>query len=162
MFTIYQAAKYSSAPHKLGFCGPRKDCSEILQSKNKRQIKKLLKQFKGVKFYCRQIAKANQIKDIFREDVLEAYWLGNDLLKKAQYQNGGYPHHSYHVWCRQPFNPEIKLNDKLKRICQVSAKKIGDDYYSFHWKQKVQKLNKKQLKNLKYYTKINKCLKNPS
>lgn len=162
MFTLFHAAKYSSTPHKLGFCGPKKNCADVLAGKNKQEIKKLLSKFIGVKHYCTQIAKANKIKDIFREDVLEAYWLGNDLLKAAQYKNGGYPHHSYHVWCRKPFNPQIKLNDQLKKICQVSARKIGAHYYSFHWKQKIQKLNQTQLKNLKYYTKINKCLKNPN
>ncbi len=154
MFTIFDAAKYSLTPHQLGFCGPKKDCTNIFQGKNKAEIKKEMKKFYGVMHYCKQIAKANKIKDPLDERVLEAYWLGNDLLKKAQYKNGGYPHHSYHVWCRAPFNPDIKLTDKMRRLCQVSCR----SGYTYHWKTKIQKINKTQLKNLKYYTKINKCL----
>lgn len=156
MFSLQHACKYSLTPHELGFCGPKKNCSEILQkSKNKKQIKSTLKKFPAVYHYCKEIAKANKIKDSLREDVLEAYWIGNDLLKKAQYKNGGYPHHSYHVWQDEPFNPDIKLTAKLKAICQVSIK----NGYSYHWKQKIQKLNKQQIENLKYYNKINRCLK---
>ena len=90
---------------------------------------------------------------------MEAYWIGNELLEKAQYKNGGYPHHSYHVWQDKPFNKDIKLTEKLKNICEISVKKIGDNYYTYHWKQKIQKLNQTQVKNLKYYNKINCSLK---
>ena len=159
MFKIYDAARYSVTPHQLGFCGPSVNCSKVLLGNNENKIKSTLKKFPAVIYYCRQIAKANKIKDPLREDVLEAYWIGNDLLKKAQYKNGGYPHHSYHVWQDEPFNKDVKLTAKMKEICQVTAKKKGDNYYSYHWKKKVQKLNQTQVKNLKYYTKINKWLK---
>lgn len=165
MFTLREACRYSLVPHQLGFCGPTKDCSKILadyiNQKNisRKQIKKILKQFKAVYFYCRKIAGANQIKDPLSSQVLEAYWIGNDLLPKARYKNGGYPHHSYHVWQAVPFNPAIKLTERLKKLCQVSAKKAGSNYYAYHWGKRIQKLNKNQIKNLKYYTEINQCLK---
>lgn len=159
MFTIRQACRFSLVPHELGFCGPRKNCSLILKNyinkknNNKEEIKKILKQFKAVYFYCRQIAKKNNIKDPLSDEVLEAYWLGNDLLKKARYKNGGYPHHSYHVWQAKPFNKAIKLTDKMKKLCAVSIKKG----YANHWKKRIMKLNKEQIKNLRYYNRINKC-----
>ncbi len=156
MFTIFDAAKYSIVPHDLGLCGPQENCSLILQGKNKKKIREVFEKFTPVVHYCKYIAKANGIKDYFDDRVLEAYWLGNDLLKKAQYKDGGYPHHSYHVWCCDPFNPAIKLNNKLKKICEVSVRQG----YTYHWKRKIQKINKTQLKNLKYYTNINRCLKN--
>ncbi|MDD3887397.1 MAG: DUF6390 family protein [Patescibacteria group bacterium] len=164
MFTLQDACRYSLVPHRLGLCGPKKSCADIfvnysLKGKgNKKEIKKILKNFKAVYFYCKQIAKANKISDPLSEEVLEAYWIGNDLLEKAKYENNGYPHHSYHVWQAKPFNPKIKLNDKLKRICQISIRKIGKNYYSFHWKEKIQKLDKIQMKNLRYYNRINKNL----
>ncbi|MBU0732305.1 hypothetical protein KKC88_05505 [Patescibacteria group bacterium] len=159
MFTLQDAARYSITPHNLGFCGPATNCSEVLLKGSDKEIKKILLKFPAVIYYCRQIAKANSINDPLREDVLEAYWLGNDLLKKAQYKNGGFPHHSYHVWQDKPFNENIILTEKMKEICQVTARKIGDHYYADHWKEKVQKLNQTQVNNLKYYTKINKWLK---
>ena len=159
MFTLFDAASYAITPHDLGFCGPQKNCSAVLKGKNKAEIKKILNKFVGVKYYCGQIAKANKIKNIFDSQVLEAYWIGNELLKAAQYKNGGYPHHSFHVWQDKPFNENINLTEKMKEMCQVTAKKRGDNYYSFHWGKKVQKLNQNQLKNLRYYTKVNKWLK---
>ena len=165
MFTLKDAAGYSLVPHELGFCGPDQDCSQIFQdyidgkTEDKKQIKNLLKKFPAVYFYCKQIAKANNLKDPLSDKVLEAYWIGNDLLKKAQYKNEGYPHHSYHVWQDEPFNKEVKLTKKLKDICEISVKKIGNNYYTYHWKQQIQKLNQIQVKNLKYYNKINRTLK---
>jgi len=162
MFTLKDACKYSLIPRQLGLCGPEGNCSEEFEnfiegrSFDEEKIKKILKKFKPVYFYCQRIAKANGIKDVLAEKVLEAYWVGNDLLEKAKYKNGYYPHHSYHVWQCKPFNPDIKLTDKMKDICQVSARKIGNNYYSYHWKKRIQKLNKKQVNNLRYYTKINK------
>lgn len=155
MFTIKDAGKYSVTPHELGFCGPAENCSEVLLKGSDREIKKVLEKFPAVIFYTKQIAKANNIEDYLREDVLEAYWLGNDLLNKAQYENGGYPHHSYHVWQDEPFNKKIALTEKMKALCQVTVK----DNYSYHWKKRVQKLDKMQLINLRHYNKINRCLK---
>ena len=164
MFTLKDAARYSLVPHELGFCGPNQDCTRIFQDylddqdNDKKKIKDLLKKFPAVYFYCKQIAKANNLGDPLSDRVLEAYWIGNDLLKKAQYKNGGYPHHSYHVWQDKPFNRDIKLTKKLKNICEISVKKQGNNYYSFHWKQKIKKLNQTQVSNLRYYNKINKEL----
>ena len=158
MFKIRDAASYSIVPHALGFCGPENDCSEVLLKGSDKEIKKIFLQFPAVIFYTRQIARANDIGDPLREDVLEAYWIGNDLLKKAQYKNGGFPHHSYHVWQDEPFNKDIKLTGKMKELCEVSVKKMGKNNFAYHWKKKIQKLNQKQVKNLKYYNKINQNL----
>lgn len=159
MFTIKDAARYSVKPHELGFCGPTADCADILRGDDEKKIKSTLRRFPAVIRYCRRIAKANNIKDPLREDVLEAYWLGNDLLKKARYENGGYPHHSYHVWQEEPFNQDIVLTEKMKNICQVTATKVRRDYWAFHWEERVQKLDGRQVKNLRHYTKINRWLK---
>ncbi len=164
MFTLKDACKYSLVPHRLGFCGPNEDCSETFlnyiegRSSNIAEIKEILKKFKPVYYYCKRIAKSNGTKDPMDERVLEAYWIGNDLLRKARYKNGGYLHHSYHVWQRKPFNPDIKLTDRMKRICQISVRRVGNNYYAYHWKERIQRLNKEQVENLKYYTKANKCL----
>jgi len=46
-----------------------------------------LLQFEGAVPYLRLIALANGIKDEFDLRVVEAYWLGNDLLKKVSDKN---------------------------------------------------------------------------
>jgi hypothetical protein len=103
-------------PHKLGLCGPKKDCSKDFlayitgKSKNKKKIEKYFEQFAAVNFYCRKYAKKNKTRKIFSNKALQKYWRG-----------GG---HNYHVWHENPFNTEIKMTRKLKEICQVSQGKI--------------------------------------
>lgn len=140
MFILRDACRYSLVPHQLGFCGPKKDCAKILlafikgKNKNKKQIKKILRQFKAVYSHCQRIAKVYGIKDPLDEKILEIYWLGGV--------------HNYHVWREKPFNKKIKLTERLKKLCQVSVKKIGKNYYTYHWGKRIQKINKRQAENL--------------
>ncbi|MFH0818545.1 MAG: DUF6390 family protein [Patescibacteria group bacterium] len=143
MFTLKTACRYSVIPHNLGLCGPKKNCSIILLGKNKNKIKEKLKEFPAVYYYCREIAKQLKIKDPLDDRVLEVYWLGGV--------------HNYHVWKKQPFNKAIKMTNRMREVCEVSVKKIGANYYTYHWEKKIQRINIKQAKNLNY---INKCLKN--
>jgi len=61
----------------LGYCGPKFLACD----------KSSLLQFEGAVPYLRLIAQANNIKDEFDARVVEAYWLGNDLLKKVSDKN---------------------------------------------------------------------------
>ena len=145
MFTLKDACHYSVIPHNLGLCGPKRKCSKILLGNNEKKIKSVLKEFPAVYYYCKKIAKDLKIKDPLDDRVLEVYWLGGI--------------HNYHVWKKQPFNKAIKMTDKMREVCAVSVKKIENNYYTFHWGKKIQKINGPQAKNLIY---INKCLKNQS
>ena len=122
-----QFAKYAFAPNKLRYCGPdgNRDIFHycVAQESDKGLIE-LLKGFEGAFPYLQLIAKANKIKDPFDEKVVEAYWIGNDLLNNVktndfyeQLKNrfskkidqkmmnwllpkpaeGAKPHHSFHV-----------------------------------------------------------------
>ena len=122
-----QFAKYAYAPNKLRYCGPdgNRDIFDycVAQESDKGLIE-LLKGFEGAFPYLKLIAKANKIKDPFDERVVEAYWIGNDLLNNVktndfyeQLKNrfskkidqkmmkwllpkpaeGAKPHHSFHV-----------------------------------------------------------------
>ncbi len=93
-------AKYAFPPNLLQLCGPKesRDIFEILAKADKdlsasAELKKLLLQFEGAIPYLRLIAAANGIKDLFDLRVVEAYWLGNDLLKNVRaaelYKNVG-------------------------------------------------------------------------
>lgn len=140
MFTLKEACRYSIEPHRLGLCGPRKDCTAILKKHRNRLI---LKKFPAVYHYCKIIAKQEKIKNPLADRVLEIYWLGGI--------------HNYHVWLEKPFNKKIKLTRKLKKLCQVSVKKINNQYYTCHWGKRIQKINPEQAK---YLILINKCLEN--
>jgi len=138
MFTLKDACCYSIEPHKLGLCGPQKNCVNILKKHRNRRI---LKEFPAVYHYCKIIAKQRKIKNPLADEVLEIYWLGGI--------------HNYHVWRQKPFNKKIKLTNKLKSLCQVSVKKINNKYYTYHWGKKIQSISKTQAQ---YLNELNKCL----
>lgn len=126
---IIRCGRYSFGPNRLHYCGPdaNKELRDLIDSgENKFSLSSLLKQFKTLFPYLRYIAEINKIKDPFDSRVVEAYWLGNELLDnvsvKNLYQflveglrvkdklknnefrwleekikNGAVPHHSFHV-----------------------------------------------------------------
>ncbi|MDD5032957.1 MAG: DUF6390 family protein [Candidatus Pacebacteria bacterium] len=69
--------KYALPPNVLGYCGPE---GLSAQKNNAEELRNLLSRFEGAVPYLRLIALSNGIKDEFDERVVEAYWLGNDLL----------------------------------------------------------------------------------
>lgn len=83
-------AKYAFPPNFLQLCGPRENnvIFEILTDGEFRrdvgELKEALLQFEGAVPYLRLIAETNGIKDIFDSNVVEAYWLGNNFLKKVE------------------------------------------------------------------------------
>lgn len=138
MFALKDACRYSLEPHKLGLCGPKKSCEQILIKHSKRTI---FKKFPAVYYYCKIIARQLKIKNPLADEILEIYWLGGI--------------HNYHVWQQKPFNKKIKLNKKLKQLCQVSVKKVSNKYYTYHWGKQIQQINKQQAE---YLILINQCL----
>lgn len=120
-------AKYAYSPNRLGYCGPKENRAIfdycVAQQSDKGLIQ-LLQNFEGAFPYLKIIAKSNKIKDPFDEKVVEAYWVGNNLLKNIQVDDfydslserfgkkinqsamkwiltkppiGAKPHHSFHV-----------------------------------------------------------------
>lgn len=123
------ACKYSIVPNELGYCGKEnaflefRDFIENPSEGKIAKIRELLFSFYGLHSYLELIAKAGN-KKIFDFDVLEAYWLGNELLEKPSFSEirktilslqefglpkkiaeqkafslpeGALPHHSMHV-----------------------------------------------------------------
>jgi len=88
------AARFSYITNSLGFCGPDK-ASELflkyikennnLKNKNinkyKNKVDSALKRFEGLYPYLSTIAEKRG-KDLLDHDVVEAYWLGDELLEK--------------------------------------------------------------------------------
>ncbi|KKQ54619.1 MAG: hypothetical protein US74_C0048G0006 [Parcubacteria group bacterium GW2011_GWA2_38_13] len=126
---ILRCTRYGFGPNRLHYCGPdaNSEIKAYLENNAKDPgLTALLKNFETMYPYLRHIAQVNNIKDPFDEKVVEAYWIGNELLdnigKKEFYhhlidnlhlkkkigtksfdivtdkiQQGAVPHHSFHV-----------------------------------------------------------------
>ncbi|MBA3266810.1 MAG: hypothetical protein H0T70_00930 [Acidimicrobiia bacterium] len=75
--------RYAFMPNHLGYCGGN-DAEVLLEhaaeGRGDVRLAPLLAKFSGAFPYLRTIATANGIADPFDSRVVEAYWLGNDLL----------------------------------------------------------------------------------
>ena len=130
MYGILRCARYAFSPNKLHLCGPdanREVFSYIKEGASDPGLEKILSAFHTMYPYLRHIAEANKIRDPFDDRVVEAYWIGNNLLetidKKVFYRHiideqkikkrvnstefnkitdkirsGAVPHHSFHVF----------------------------------------------------------------
>lgn len=127
---ILLATRYAFMPNRLRYCGGNKN-SELfeyaIRQKSDDGLKELLKEFETMYPYLRLIAESNRILDPFNYKVVEAYWLGNELLENVSMKNfyhylideqklkkkfkpallervfgkipqGAKPHHSFHVF----------------------------------------------------------------
>lgn len=126
---IMRCSRYSFGPNRLHYCGPdaNKELKELIEKDGDNfELSHLLQQFKTLFPYLREIATANNIDDPFDEKVVEAYWLGNNLLENLRNKKfynflvdnlrtknkmsvkefvylekkikaGALPHHSFHV-----------------------------------------------------------------
>lgn len=123
------ASRYSYPPNSLFLCGPDKKTDlnwyTVTQKADKGTLE-ILSHFSTLYPYLTLIAQENKIKDPFDQKVVEAYWVGNDLLHKIpiksfvthlsdkihlkgkinrpdlhqifdKISDGALPHHSFHV-----------------------------------------------------------------
>ncbi|MFN2606575.1 MAG: DUF6390 family protein [Acidimicrobiales bacterium] len=79
--------RYAFMPNHLGYCGG--EHAEVLlehaaEGRPDPRLTPLLARFTGAFPYLRTIAAANGIADPFDARVVEAYWLGNDLLTRVE------------------------------------------------------------------------------
>lgn len=79
-------ARYAFGPNRLGYCGPD-DADELFaQATVGHELAALrheAEQFEGAYPYLELIARASGIADPLDARVVEAYWLGNELLDKV-------------------------------------------------------------------------------
>jgi uncharacterized protein DUF6390 len=115
-------ARFAYPPNELGYCGP--DNASVLLATNsaaEQQIAEHARQFEGAWSYLEIIAATAGIADPLDPRVVEAYWIGNELLDNvdpdalvAQLrerfgdQSGaswvpGLPHHGFHVFAVYPW-----------------------------------------------------------
>jgi hypothetical protein len=78
-------ARYAFGPNRLGFCGPADSQLFIEQARagEIRGLRELIPQFEGAYPYLALIASANAIPDPLDPRVVEAYWVGNGLLRQV-------------------------------------------------------------------------------
>lgn len=79
-------ARYAYGPNRLGYCGPDAAAEllgEAAQGGDLRRIRELAAGFEGAYPYLQLIAHANGIADPLDERVVEAYWLGSELLDRV-------------------------------------------------------------------------------
>ncbi len=125
-----RCSRYAFGPNRLHYCGPDANAevkSHIEAGVADPGLQALLKRFETLYPYLLHIASENGIRDPFDSRVVEAYWLGNDLLAHVEQghfyghlkdglsmkkkmgaeafesgvaekiRHGGLPHHSFHV-----------------------------------------------------------------
>lgn len=119
-------ARYAYPPNALGYCGPRDHRALLEQGATGvagGDLAHLARGFEGAWPYLELIAGCNRIGDALDRRVVEAYWVGNDLLRRVDMAAlggslverfrarlgrdwkraanvvlaGAVPHHSFHV-----------------------------------------------------------------
>jgi hypothetical protein len=123
-------ARYAHPPNALGYCGPSDTgaLSEPAQAGDLEELRHLAGQFDGAWPYLELIAGCNGLPDPLDPRVVEAYWVGNELLRNVSTAElsrslndrfarragrrfgplvaaapGGTPHHSFHVFAVYPW-----------------------------------------------------------
>ena len=79
-------SRFAYSPNKLGYCGlntANVTFEQCLFSNTCDQVPEEVTHFKGLYPYLKTIAQITHL-DMFDYRVIEAYWLGNDLLKQFQ------------------------------------------------------------------------------
>lgn len=78
-------ARYAFGPNRLGYCGTD-DHDAVLaygSAGEERPLRDLARTFEGAYPYLELIARANRIEDPLAAPVVEAYWLGNELISSV-------------------------------------------------------------------------------
>ena len=151
-----RACQYSFATNRLSYCGPE-NAFQAFQAfvvrpspEQAPRIRQLLEGFTGLNLYLDLIASANNL-DRFDERVIEAYWLGNELLdsipfdrfkgalstglvraglpasivkeKVARLQPSFNAHHSFHVLYINFITPKVeKIIENLNQCLSLAGK----------------------------------------
>ncbi len=122
---VLRCSRYAFGPNRLHFCGPDAN-REIWEYLNDGftdfGLQKLLKGFDTLYPYLVHIANENNIPDPFDTRVVDAYWIGNELLLKNDKQKL-YKH----------FIDKLHLKDKLPiKKFHLLEKRIGEGILPNH------------------------------
>ncbi|MBV9133456.1 MAG: hypothetical protein JO318_12210 [Chloroflexi bacterium] len=142
--------RYGFMPNRLRYCGGddnRTLFDYAIASATDPGLQQLLVQFTGAVPYLKLIARANDLADPFDARVVEAYWLGNELLERVEVRQlydslrdrfgkqlqgrtrdlvlgkapaGARPHHSFHVLDVHSRVGELPMSMHTLESCRVS------------------------------------------
>jgi hypothetical protein len=128
-------ARYAYPPNALGYCGPEEPdmlLRAATHGEPDREVGSLVPRFGGAAAYLRLIAACHGIEDALDRRVVEAYWVGNSLLRGVpsgrlpQPGNGamasgsggqadaptaisrGVAHHTFHVFAVYPWLARLR------------------------------------------------------
>lgn len=126
---LLTCTNYAFPPNSLHYCGPEKQSQIVAYQQEQvadEGLSQILREFQTLYPYLTLIAHENNIRDPFDPRVVEAYWIGNDLLKNVstkhfyrhfvealnlkkkikhkdfellvgKFDQGALPHHTFHV-----------------------------------------------------------------
>lgn len=144
-----QFIKYAYPPNKLRYCGPSNSRAIFDYYHNNfvdEGLIRLLAKFNGAYPNLCYIAQANKIKDPFDARVVEAYWIGNNLLDQVSINN-------YYQYLRDQYYGQWD-NHALDTVFGVSKPYGAKPHHSFH----VLSLFAKKKKTGKILEHISNCL----
>lgn len=126
---ITRCSRYAFGPNRLHYCGPdaNKEMKGLIENNPTHDggLSHLLKQFKTLFPYLKHIAVANGIRDPFDSRVVEAYWLGNDLLATIEKRE-------LHTFLVDEMRLKDKINNKEFRKIEEKIGRGALPHHSFH------------------------------
>ncbi|PIS40636.1 MAG: hypothetical protein COT26_02275 [Candidatus Kerfeldbacteria bacterium CG08_land_8_20_14_0_20_43_14] len=125
---VARCARYAFGPNKLHMCGPdanREVLSYIKEGVTDSGLTHILQKFQTLYPYLRSIAQANNIKDPFNDRVVEAYWLGNELLETVS-KNQFYKHLTDNLELKRKSTPK-NFDELIQKLPQGARM-----HHSFH------------------------------
>lgn len=153
---LQMAACFAIKPNQLGFCGRQGDRDKKLlldylrgKDVSEEAVRDVLESFEALVPYLKLIARKNKIKDHLSYPVVEAYWIGNELLNRvtdgdvrkmikedfvspsllsgkaaakiaALLPDGTLPHHTFHVLLVGSVTGKLDFNElNISNRCRI-------------------------------------------
>ncbi len=118
--------RYAFMPNKLRYCGGD-DNSEMfayaLAAVREPPLETILRKFTGAMPYLALIARSNGIADPFDDRVVEAYWIGNELLDHVEVRD-------MYASLRERYS--ARLSPRLMALVANKAPEGARAHHSFH------------------------------
>jgi len=122
---LLDCAKYAFMPNYFGYCGPDKNqelFDYTVNSYSDGGLAQIINQFEVLFPYLKFIAQSNKIENPYDQKVIEAYWIGNQLLDNIK-----------PLRFRQFFEDELELKKKLtKDKLNPLIEKVYGGGFPFH------------------------------
>ena len=119
-------AKYAFRPNQLGYCGgPDSDglLDYVIEGQSDAGLDALIRKFEAAYPYLRFIANSNGIEDATDPRVVQAYWLGNELLDRVNMK-------AYYDFVQDRFAPRIPR--RLQKYVLGKVPEGALPHHSFH------------------------------